>query len=74
MAEVRHWRRRLKNGSIQYFFDAGQGHTVWGAGWLNRDIDALIEAIAQRAGVEIPGPEWKRPLFVSSAQSGEADR
>jgi len=61
MAGVRHWRRRLKNGNIQYYFTTGCGDTVYGAAPDDAGVDDAIASLARRSGVPIPEPEWKKP-------------
>jgi hypothetical protein len=58
---VRHWRRRLKDGRLEFFFQTDRA-TVGGAAAVDV-VDYLQLRFERVHGVVLPSPEWKRPRF-----------
>lgn len=55
-----HWRRKLRDGGVEYFFRAGitsmTGAAVPDGEAMVNSVQALFE---HQTGVTLPKPEWK---------------
>lgn len=74
MAPVRHWRRPLKEGGVEFFFDTGTDDSAGAKGSCSDEgmVDFVIQAVAAKAGVEVPSPEMK-PMRGAASPEQEAN-